>query len=288
MICAKCQLETPAEQMVADKCFACAGFEGIATTAPAPAEAEVVSVAPGEGEDAFGTRARAMRLAEANKFMPALSMERFTDRARRIMRLAEANAQKPFQINRISTLNILYGLMNEQSGVAGNVLRRLNVTLTHIHDRPIPEPDSVNVSYLSSPAEDALRHAIVDSHELGHNYIGTEHILLGLLRARDSIAYAILQSYGLTAEKVRAAIVEILGDCQLIRKEAVFQTLSKPATESLSSPIMTEETARELIDAISRIGETFGVACEAIRSIDWDALALAELNAMIDANRNSK
>ena len=113
--------------------------------------------------------------------------ERFTDRARKVMQLANQEAQR-FNHEYIGTEHILLGLVKEGSGVAANVLKNLDVDLRKIRlevEKLLQSgPDMVTMSRLPQTprAKKVIEYAMEEARNLGHNYVGTEHILLGLLR----------------------------------------------------------------------------------------------------------
>ena len=113
--------------------------------------------------------------------------DRFTDRARRVMGLARQEAQR-FNHEYIGTEHILLGLIQEGSGVAANVLRNLDIDLDKIR-REVEKivqsgPSMVTMGQLpfTPRAKKVLELSVEEASNLGHNYIGTEHLLLGLIR----------------------------------------------------------------------------------------------------------
>jgi ATP-dependent Clp protease ATP-binding subunit ClpC len=140
--------------------------------------------------------------------------ERFTDRARRVVVLAQGEARL-LDHNYIGTEHLLLGLLEEQEGVAASALVTLGVELERVrtevetmigrgHERPaghIPfTPRAKKVLELS------LREALA----LGHNYIGTEHILLGLLREGEGVAAQVLTALGVDLDRVRQTVTQLL------------------------------------------------------------------------------
>ena len=142
--------------------------------------------------------------------------DRFTDRARKVMALARKEAQR-FNHDFIGTEHILLGLIQEGSGVAANVLKNLGVEIEKIR-REIEKnvqsgPSMVTMGQLpfTPRAKKVLELSMEEAHELGHNYIGTEHILLGLIRENDGVAAQVLLDLNLKLEDVRAEVLELLG-----------------------------------------------------------------------------
>jgi len=142
--------------------------------------------------------------------------ERFTERARKVMALANQEAQR-FNSIYIGTEHILLGLLKEGSGVAPNVLKNMGVDLQKVQaevERRI-EPGSEKVATARVPqtqqAKEVLEYAIEEARNLHHKYIGTEHLLLGLLHEQGCLAAKILTDLGLTIEQVREQVVRLLG-----------------------------------------------------------------------------
>ncbi len=142
--------------------------------------------------------------------------DRFTDRARKVMALARKEAQR-FNHDFIGTEHILLGLIQEGSGVAANVLKNLGVEITKIRseiEKNVQSgPSMVTMGQLpfTPRAKKVLELSMEEANELGHNYIGTEHLLLGLLRENDGVAAQVLLDLGLKLEEVRNEVLELLG-----------------------------------------------------------------------------
>ena len=136
--------------------------------------------------------------------------ERFTDRARKVMQLANQEAQR-FNHEYIGTEHILLGLIKEGSGVAANVLKNLEVDLRKIRlevEKLVQSgPDMVTMGKLPQTprAKKVIEYSMEEARNLGHNYVGTEHILLGLLREQEGVAAQVLMNLGLKLEEVREA-----------------------------------------------------------------------------------
>jgi hypothetical protein len=144
--------------------------------------------------------------------------ERFTDRNRKLMQLANLEARR-LRHEYIGTEHILLGLVREGSGVAAHVLKNLGIDLHKIRLEVgkivLCGPDTVyGVFPLTPRAKKVIEHAIDEARNLNHNYVGTEHVLLGLLREHDGVAAIVLQNLGLTLEKVREATLALLGTYQ--------------------------------------------------------------------------
>src|SRR6201991_4524824 len=142
--------------------------------------------------------------------------ERFTDRARKVMALANQEAQR-FNHEYIGTEHILLGLVKEGSGVGATVLKNLDIDLRKVRlevEKLVKSgPDMVTMGKLPQTprAKKVIEYAIEEARNLNHNYVGTEHLLLGLLREHDGVAAQVLMNLGLKLEEVREEVLNLLG-----------------------------------------------------------------------------
>jgi ATP-dependent Clp protease ATP-binding subunit ClpA len=142
--------------------------------------------------------------------------ERFTDRARKVMQLANQEAQR-FNHEYIGTEHILLGLVREGLGVAANVLKNLDIDLRKIRlevEAIVQRgPRIITTGKLPQTprAKKVIEYSIEEARNLGHNYVSTEHLLLGLLREEEAVAAQVLMNLGLRLEHVREEIVNLLG-----------------------------------------------------------------------------
>tara|TARA_R110002072_G_scaffold131354_3_gene270845 strand:- start:751 stop:3486 length:2736 start_codon:yes stop_codon:yes gene_type:complete len=142
--------------------------------------------------------------------------ERFTDRARKVMALANQEAQR-FNHEYIGTEHVLLGLVKEGSGVGANVLKNLEVDLRKVRlevERLVRAgPEMVTMGKLPQTprAKKVIEYAIEEARNLNHNYVGTEHLLLGLLREHDGVAAQVLMNLSLKLEEVREEVLNLLG-----------------------------------------------------------------------------
>ena len=142
--------------------------------------------------------------------------ERFTDRARKVMQLANQEAQR-FNHEYIGTEHILLGLVKEGSGVAANVLKNLDVDLRKIRmevEKIVQTgPDMVTMGKLPQTprAKKVIEYAMDEARNLNHNYVGTEHLLLGLLREQEGVAAQVLMNLGMKLDDVRDEVLNLLG-----------------------------------------------------------------------------
>ena len=140
----------------------------------------------------------------------------FTDRVRKVLAMAREEAIR-LQHDYVGTEHILLGLIREGEGVAAAVLMNLNVDLEQIHER-IEESVRKGKATIAlgelpytSRAKKVLEYAMAEARELNHSYVGTEHLLLGLLREEKGIAAQVLNSLGVTLEEARAETLKLLG-----------------------------------------------------------------------------
>ncbi len=142
--------------------------------------------------------------------------ERLTDRARKVMALANQEAQR-FNHEYIGTEHILLGLVKEGSGVGANVLKNLDIDLRKVRlevEKLVKSgPEMVTMGKLPQTprAKKVIEYAIEEARALNHNYVGTEHLLLGLLREHDGVAAQVLLNLGLKLEEVREEVLNLLG-----------------------------------------------------------------------------
>ena len=141
------------------------------------------------------------------------NMERFTQRARRVLSLAHEEAERMHH-NYIGTEHLLLGLIREEGGVAGRVLRELGLDPTRVKE--MVERLSGTGRYsggrieLAPGTEQVLQLAIEEARRMGHHYIGTEHLLLGLVRQGEGVGIEVLRRLGITPEQVRRQTRRIL------------------------------------------------------------------------------
>ncbi|MCM8795373.1 MAG: ATP-dependent Clp protease ATP-binding subunit [Candidatus Omnitrophica bacterium] len=141
---------------------------------------------------------------------------RFTERARKVIILAKEEARR-FNHDYIGTEHILLGLIREGEGVAATVLQKLGVSLENIRleieklVQPGPTTQIIGDIPFTPRSKKALELAAEEARALGHNYIGTEHILLGLIREGEGVASQVLLNLGVDLNTVRNEIMEVLG-----------------------------------------------------------------------------
>jgi len=142
--------------------------------------------------------------------------DRFTDRAKKVMSLARQEAQK-FNHEYIGTEHILLGLVQEGNGVAASVLQKMGVDLEKIRQevekivKSGPSMATMSNLPFTPRAKKVLELAMEEASQLGHNYIGTEHLLLGLIKENEGIAAQVLLNLRVKLEDVRNQVLEFLG-----------------------------------------------------------------------------
>src|SRR6478752_5510988 len=143
-----------------------------------------------------------------------LLFERFTERARQVVVLAQEEA-RTLKHNYIGTEHILLGLLREEEGLAARVLESLDITVERVRAQVVrivgsgEEVTSGQIPF-TPRAKKVLELALREALSLGHNYIGTEHILLGLVRENEGVAARILLDFDADAEKIRNEIIRML------------------------------------------------------------------------------
>jgi ATP-dependent Clp protease ATP-binding subunit ClpC len=194
--------------------------------------------------------------------------ERLTDRARKVMQLANQEAQR-FHHEYIDTEHILLGLVKEGSGAAANVLKNLDIDLRKVRQEVEkivqPGPDMVTMGKLPQTprAKKVIEYSIEEARNLNHNYVGTEHLLLGLLREQEGVAAQVLMSLGLKLEDVREEVLNLLGhnvaEETVGKPPAGWDKSKTPALNALGRDL-TELARQGKLDPIfGRTDETYRV-----------------------------
>ncbi len=183
--------------------------------------------------------------------------DKFTDRARKVLTLAQDEAQR-FNHNYIGTEHLLLGLVREGDGVAARVLENMGVELPKVRtavefiigrgDRPV-----VGEVGLTPRAKRVIELAIDEARRLGHNYIGTEHLLLGLVREGEGIAAGVLESLGVNLDKVRHEVIRVLSQSSSVGPTAEPKRASKtPTVDQLGVNLTDAARAGKLDPVIGR------------------------------------
>src|SRR5690349_6940632 len=142
--------------------------------------------------------------------------ERFTDRARKVMQLANQEAQR-FNHEYIGTEHILLGLVAEGSGIAANVLKNLDIDLRKVRlevEKIMQSGPDMEITWelpQTPRAKKVIEYSIEEARNLNHNYVGTEHLLPGLIREEKGVGAQVLMNLGLTLDAVREEVTNLLG-----------------------------------------------------------------------------
>jgi ATP-dependent Clp protease ATP-binding subunit ClpA len=194
--------------------------------------------------------------------------ERFTDRARKVMQLANQEAQR-FNHEYIGTEHILLGLVKEGSGVAANVLKNLDINLPKVRREVeklvLAGPDLPKPPRLPQTprAKKVIEYSIEEARNLNHNYVGTEHLLLGLLREQEGVAAQVLMNLGLKLEGVREEVLNLLGPAEDVRRGPARKTALEKCAYRLGRCMPGYQDAFVFLGAFSATlaGGWFGVQC---------------------------
>jgi len=184
--------------------------------------------------------------------------EKFSERARRVLTIAQEEAQQLNQ-NYIGTEHILLGLVREEEGVAAKVLTNLGAGLNKVRSavefisRRSERPGTGETG-LTPRAKKVIELAIDEARQLGHSYIGTEHLLLGLLRGGEGVAAGVLDSLGVTLERARAETTHILSQ-GVPRSRLTRATSRTPALDQLGIDLTAKAREGKLDPVIGRIKE---------------------------------
>ncbi|MBI5944941.1 MAG: ATP-dependent Clp protease ATP-binding subunit [Chloroflexi bacterium] len=192
-------------------------------------------------------------------------MERFTQRARRVLSLAHQEAERARQ-NNIGTEHLILGLMDEEGGVAGRVLRDLGMTPERVREvvqrvsggTTNFDPNRIE---LAPETQQVLEYAIEEARRLGHHYIGTEHILLGLVRI-ESTGMEVLRRLGITAEQIRRQTRRVLNESasssptpagpQPGKSSAAAAAPKTPLVDQLATDLTSKAEEKKLDPVIGR------------------------------------
>jgi predicted nucleotide-binding protein len=188
------------------------------------------------------------------------AMERFTQRARRVLSLAHQEVERARK-NFIGAEHLLLGLMEEEGGVAGRVLRELGMTPDRVREvvkrvsNVSPEFDPNRVE-LASETQQILEFSVEEARRLGHHYIGTEHILLGLVRV-ESTAMEVLRRLGVTADQIRRQTRRVLNETPA--PVSNIPSLSDVRTRSLSEVLLMYGRDLEAKQVVANYVESLGL-----------------------------
>ena len=182
--------------------------------------------------------------------------EKFSERARRVLSLAQEEAQR-FNHNYIGTEHILLGLVRETEGVAARVLSSLTVDLSKVRSAVEfiigrgEKPPQGEIG-LTPRAKKVVELAVDEARRMNHTYIGTEHLLIGLLREGEGVAAGVLESLGVTLDKVRTETHRILSHSPGSSGTSARTTTKTPTLDQLGVDLTTAAKAGKLDEVIGR------------------------------------
>src|SRR3954454_5557627 len=182
--------------------------------------------------------------------------DKFTERARKVLSLAQEEAQR-FQHNYIGTEHLLLGLVREGEGVAAKVLANLGVDLNKVRsavefiigrgDRTVTGDIG-----LTPRAKKVIELSVDEARRLNHHYIGTEHLLLGLVREGEGIAAGVLESLGVSLDKVRNQVIYVLNQSAAYSQQESRHSSKTPVIDQLGMDLTAAARANKLDPVIGR------------------------------------
>lgn len=174
--------------------------------------------------------------------------ERFTDRAKKVMALANQEAQR-FKHEYIGPEHVLLGVVKEGAGVGATVLKNLKVDLRMVRievEKLItggPKTATLGKLPQTPHTKKAIEYAIDEARKIGHNFVGTEHLLLGLLRDQEGVAAQVLMNLGLKLEDVRREVLTQLeadtGNEELAYQAAAEQEIGPEDSQHTATGFVT-------------------------------------------------
>src|SRR5512146_3058625 len=185
--------------------------------------------------------------------------DKFTERARKVLTLAQEEAQR-FNHNYIGTEHLLLGLVREGEGVAAKVLANMGVELNKVRSAVefiIGRGDRMVMgeSGLTPRAKKVSELAVDEARRLNHHYIGTEHLLLGLVREGEGIAAGVLESLGVSLDKVRAQVIHVLSQTSTYTQHEARQATRTPTIDQMGMDLTAAARAGKLDPVIGRLRE---------------------------------
>jgi ATP-dependent Clp protease ATP-binding subunit ClpC len=182
--------------------------------------------------------------------------DKFTERARKVLQLAQEEAQR-FNHNYIGTEHLLLGLVREGEGVAAKVLANLGVDLNKVRsavefiigrgDRTVTGDIG-----LTPRAKKVIELSVDEARRLNHHYIGTEHLLLGLVREGEGIAAGVLESLGVSLDKVRNQVIYVLNQSAAYSQQESRHSSKTPVIDQLGMDLTAAARANKLDPCIGR------------------------------------
>jgi ATP-dependent Clp protease ATP-binding subunit ClpA len=203
--------------------------------------------------------------------------DKFTERARKVLSLAQEEAQR-FQHNYIGTEHLLLGLVREGDGVAARVLNNLGVELEQVRravEFIIGRGDRIVLGEigLTPRAKKVIELAVDEARRLNHHYIGTEHLLLGLVREGEGIAAGVLESLGVNLERVRTQTIQVLSQSGSVEVSGAAISSAPAETEGIKKVLSLAEEEAHIFQhdylgtehlLLGLVRESDGVAAKAL------------------------
>ncbi len=182
--------------------------------------------------------------------------DKFTERARKVLTLAQEEAQR-FNHNYIGTEHLLLGLVREGDGVAAKVLGNMGVELNKVRSAVefiIGRGDRMVMGEigLTPRAKKVIELAVDEARRLNHHYIGTEHLLLGLVREGEGIAAGVLESLGVSLDKVRAQVIHVLSQSSTYSQHESRQATRTPTIDQMGIDLTAAARNGKLDPCIGR------------------------------------
>ena len=182
--------------------------------------------------------------------------DKFTERARKVLQLAQEEAQR-FNHNYIGTEHLLLGLVREGEGVAAKVLANLGVDLNKVRSAVEfiigrGERQVTGDIGLTPRAKKVIELSVEEARRLNHNYIGTEHLLLGLVREGEGIAAGVLESLGVSLDKVRQQVNYVLNQSSTYSQQESRHSSKTPVIDQLGMDLTAAARAGKLDPCIGR------------------------------------
>ncbi|PID85646.1 MAG: NDP-hexose 4-ketoreductase [Chloroflexi bacterium] len=181
--------------------------------------------------------------------MNSKNWERFTSRARRVLSFAQEEAER-LNHNYIGSEHVLIGLLREEGGVAGRVLRELGLDVVRVQamverlsSTPTTPAPTIKTE-LSPSTKRLLELAVEEARRMGQHYIGTEHLLLGMARQNEGVAIDVLRKFGISAEQIRRQTKRMLKESPVTSVEGA--PASKRAKKEKSKTPMVDQLATDL------------------------------------------
>jgi ATP-dependent Clp protease ATP-binding subunit ClpC len=199
---------------------------------------------------------RAIQPDRASRPEASIRFDRFTERARKVLSLAQDEAQR-FNHNYIGTEHLLLGLVRERDGVAAQVLSNLGVELNKVRSAVefiIGRGDRIVLGEigLTPRSIKVLELAVDEARRLNHHYVGTEHLLLGLVREGEGIAAGVLESLGVSLEKVRTETIRVLTQTGSPNQPNARKETKTPTIDALGIDLTAAARASQLDPIVGR------------------------------------